>query len=250
MKAMTCPQCGALIKRISLKDKFAVCDYCEVRILLEENRDRIVEIPDKPAAPPPSPWEEYRENYRKVNERTQQFDRLDHLDHDSIPSNPSRPLLLLIIGLIVFGAGIITVVVLKNSSSRSANTQPRAVRTTTPFPTVQNYPIPTPAPSVNYQVKVQWSGANDMEQYENPQIDTAKLPTTDEKELKKTVFKNRAVQVRITIGTDGEVTSAEAVSGHPILAEAAVEAAKKTLFNSRPKPTTRVLTYYFRLLSD
>jgi outer membrane biosynthesis protein TonB len=58
------------------------------------------------------------------------------------------------------------------------------------------------------------------------------------------------VQVRITIGTDGDVTKAEAISGHPILAEAAVEAAKKSLFNSRSKPTTRVMTYYFRLLDN
>lgn len=246
MKAMTCPQCGALIKRISLKDKFAVCDYCEVRILLEENRDRIVEIPDKPAEKQRSPWEEYRENYRKVNERAQQF--------DSPYLNPTPPdtsfVAPLIIGIIVLVAGIIIFAVLKDTNSRSANTSQKAALKTTPFPTVQNYPTPTPVPQINYQVKVQWSGANDMEQFENPQIDASKLPTTDEKELKKTVFKDRAVQVRVIIGTDGEVTSAEAVSGHPILAEAAVEAAKKTLFNSRPKPTTRVLTYYFRLLSD
>lgn len=247
MKAMTCPQCGALIKRISLKDKFAECEYCEARILLEENRDRIVELPDKPAVPPPSPWEEYRQNYQKANERAAEF---NSPYHNPTPTDTSfaGPL---IVGVIVLVAGIIIFAGLKNSSSRSADATPRtAVRATTPLPSVQSYPIPTPAPQVNYQVKVQWTGANDMEQFENPKIDTAKLPTTDETELKKTVFKNRAVQVRITIGTDGEVTNAEAVSGHPILAEAAVEAAKKTLFNSRAKPTTRVLTYYFRLLSD
>ncbi len=248
MKAMTCPQCGALMKKISLKDKFAECEYCEARILLEENRDRIVELSAKPAEKELSPWEQYRENYRKINERAGQFDHLDHLDHDSVPLNPSRALLL-IIGLIVLGAGIIMVIALKSGSSRSANPTPKTTLRTTP-PPVTYYSTPPPAPQVSYQVKVQWTGANDMEQYENPQIDTAKLPTTDEKELKKTVFKNRAVQVRITIGTDGEVTSAEAVSGHPILAEASVAAAKKTLFNSRSKPTTRVLTYYFRLLSD
>jgi hypothetical protein len=245
MKAMTCPQCGALIKRISLKDKFAVCDYCEVRILLEENRDRIVEMPDKPAEKQLSPWEEYRANYEKVNARVRQLDS-PHLQ----PPPDTSFVGPLIVGVIVLIAGIIIFAGLKNSKSPSAGTQPKAALKTTPFPTVVNYPTSTPAPQVNYQVKVQWSGANDMEQFENPQIDVSKLPTTDEKELKKTIFKNRAVQVKITIGTDGEVTSAEAVSGHPILAEAAVAAARKTLFNSRSKPTTRTLTYYFRLLSD
>jgi DNA-directed RNA polymerase subunit RPC12/RpoP len=247
MKAMTCPQCGALIKKISLKDKFAECEYCEARILLEENRDRIVEIPDKPDVPPPSPWEVYRENYRKVNERTRQP---GSYDYEPEPTNSSAGVVV-IIGLIALVGGIIIFAAFRNSSPPpSVNTaQKTTLKEPTPLP-LSFYKTPTPAPQVNYQVKVQWSGANDMEQFENPQIDVSKLPTTDEAELKKTVFKNRAVQVRVTIGTEGEVTSAEAVSGHPILAEASVEAAKKTLFNSRPKPTTRVLTYYFRLLSD
>ena len=248
MKAMTCPQCGALIKKISLKDKFAECEYCEARILLEENRDRIVDIPDKPAVPPPSPWEEYRANHQKVDERTPRF---NSFDYNAEPKNSSAGVVV-IIGLIALVAGIIVFATFRNSSPPpAANTARTTALKATPTPAVVSwYPTPTPAPQVNYQVKVQWSGANDMEQFENPQIDVSKLPSSDEAELKKTVFKNRAVQVKITIGTDGEVTSAEAVSGHPILAEASVEAAKKTLFNSRSKPTTRVLTYYFRLLSD
>lgn len=244
---MTCPQCGALIKKISLKDKFAECEYCEARILLEENRDRIVEIPDKPDVPPPTPWEQYQENYRKVNERAQQFNSpyLNPMPPDRSAAAP------VIVGLIVLVAAIIVFAAVKGSKQPpSTNTAKLTTLKTTPFPTVQSYPTSTPAPQIRYQVKVQWSGANDMEQFENPELDVDKLPTTNEAELKKTVFKNRAVQVKITIGTDGEVTSAEAISGHPILAEAAVAAAKKTLFNSRQKPTTRVLTYYFRLLSD
>lgn len=47
MKAITCPQCGALVKKISLRDKFVPCDYCGAKILFEENKERIIEIPDK-----------------------------------------------------------------------------------------------------------------------------------------------------------------------------------------------------------
>src|SRR5688500_17527652 len=46
MKAITCSQCGALIKGISAKKEFADCQYCgaEISILIE----KIFEVPDKP----------------------------------------------------------------------------------------------------------------------------------------------------------------------------------------------------------
>ncbi len=246
MKAMTCPQCGALIKKISLKDEFADCDYCEAKILLEENKDRIVEIPDKKRL---SPWEKYRENVRRVEERAKQYDS----DY-SYPEEPKAGsswvgavVIFTVIGLIVIGGFI---AVLTSMTSRPINLTQKTQPSRTVFsPTIQS-PTPTPYPQINYEVKAQWSGNNDMEHFENPQIDSSKLPTADHNELKKTVFKNRGVQVKITINTEGEVTIAEAISGHPILKEAATNAAKKTLFNSRPKPTTRILTYYFRLITE
>jgi DNA-directed RNA polymerase subunit RPC12/RpoP len=42
MKAITCPQCGALLEDISLKDNIARCDYCRAKILIRpigENKD-------------------------------------------------------------------------------------------------------------------------------------------------------------------------------------------------------------------
>ena len=238
MKAMTCPQCGAVIKSISRRDEFAPCDYCGAKILIEENKDRIIEISDKTIA----------ENRRKLDEKARQY---DNLDTDSKEPSKHFPAIgaLLIIGI----AGILTLLFAMNSNScqsRSPNVKEQTPLKT-PLKTVTvpqiRFPTPTTAPQINYEVKAQWSGNNDIEHFENPQIDTSKLPTSDPEELKKTVFKNRSVQVKITINTAGEVTSAEAISGHPILSKAAVEAAKKSLFNSRSKPTTRVLTYYFRL---
>jgi hypothetical protein len=242
MKAITCPQCGALIKRIPVSNKIALCDYCEAKIILPENQDKPVEIPE--AENKLTPWEQHQENYRKVKERASRYDA-----PYTYPQPESRsfaiPAVVGIIGLtlaIIFWAA-------SGKNSSPANVKEKTLVKTVPSPKIE-YPIATPAPQINYQVKVQWSGSNDMEHFENPQIDNSKLPSLDENELKKTVFKNRGVQVKITINTDGEVTSAEAVSGHPVLREAAVEAAKKTLFNSRQKPTTRVLTYYFRLTKE
>lgn len=250
MKAMTCPQCGALIRKISLKDKFAECEYCEARILLADNHDKIVEMPDKtPATPPPTPWEQYRENYRQINERAKQYDAPYTYPQKRQSSSLTTAIVFLVLILFVAGGFVLLAGSLLSPRQPSSLADRKPVKTAAPSPTIQ-YVAPTPAPSINYQVKVQWNGANDMEHFENPVIENEKLPTLDVDELKKTVFKNRGVQVKVTIGTTGEVTSAEGISGHPVLKEAAVNAAKKTLFNSRAKPATRVLTYYFRLVTE
>lgn len=223
MKAITCTQCGALIKRISLREEFALCDYCGAKILLEENKEKIVEIPDRKVEFAPPKYVPARKNYFVW---TIMFVLL---------------LLLLPVVLVFIFAG-------KRSDSPIGFAEKPAVVKYSPlsFPTVQ----PTVYPNINYQVSVTWDGANDMEHFENPSIDMTKLTTSDEKELKKTVFKNRRVPVKVTIDENGEVTEAKAVSGHPILKEAAENAARKTLFANRSKPTTRLLTYIFRLISE
>lgn len=250
MKAMTCLQCGAIIKKISRRDEFAHCAYCDAKILIEENKDRIIEINDKNAPEKPlSGWEQYRENRRKVEERARQYDYLDNYSEE--PASRNYPIvgMFVIVGI----AGISTLILAVNSdscrSSRPANVKEKFALKTEVSPKPE-YPTVKPVPPVKYEVKAQWSGDYDIEHFETPEIDQSKLPTSDPKELKKTVFKNRAVQVKITIDASGEVTSAEAISGHPILAEAAVNAAKKSLFNSRSKSATRVLTYYFRLVEN
>lgn len=246
MKAMTCPQCGALIKKISLKDEFADCDYCKAKILLAENKDKIVEITEKKL----TAWEQYRENRRKIDERTKQNNWDIEYSEETQPENPRifGYIILAVIALIVIGAFIAIA-----GNMFSTPPQPN-IKAQTPYkinvlPTI-SYPTSTPLPQINYVSNVRWEGADDMENFVQPQIDVSKLPTANISELKKTVFKNRAVQVKITIAESGEVTTAEAISGHPILKEAAVNSAKSSLFNSRSKPTTRILTYYFRLTDE
>ena len=48
----------------------------------------------------------------------------------------------------------------------------------------------------------------------------------------------------------GEIDTVQTISGHPILVEAATASAKRSVFKSRSKPTTRILTYTFRVLED
>lgn len=61
------------------------------------------------------------------------------------------------------------------------------------------------------------------------------------------------VVVRILVGEDGTVESAEAVSGHPLLHDAAVEAAKKSRFSptrlsGQPVKVSGTVTYNFVLM--
>lgn len=249
MKAITCPQCGALVKKIPLKDKFANCDYCSAKILLPDDKKLLIEIPDEEGAkekPELTPYEQHLENTRKARERVRSYDE-PYMYPQTDEKSEWRVFLFVIAG---FGAFFIIFFNSKGCLSRPfADREEKAPVKTLTSPKIE-YMMPTPVPRIIFQTKVQWNGANDMEHYENPQIDTSKLPTFDGKELKKTVFKNRAVQVKITIDTNGEVISAEAVSGHPILKEAAVNAARKTIFNPRRKPTSRVLTYYFHLTDE
>jgi periplasmic protein TonB len=61
-----------------------------------------------------------------------------------------------------------------------------------------------------------------------------------------------AVQVQVTISEDGRVIAAEAVSGHPLLKEAALQAARQWVFKPTelsgvPVKVQGILTFNFTL---
>jgi len=223
MKAINCTQCGAIIKRVLFNDRFAICDYCEAKIVLAVDKEK--------------------------SENTLKFAALDSSVYQPEQNNYFVRTIILIVSLLILPL-ILFSIFGKNSSTDSTNktfaTKPKPNYSTTPFLVV----MPTVSPQIKYQVDVKWDGSDDMEHFQIPDIDRTKLTTSDAKELKKTVFANRSVQVRITIDENGEVSEAKAVSGHPILKEAAEDAARKTLFSNRRKPTKRLLTYIFRLVSE
>ncbi len=71
-------------------------------------------------------------------------------------------------------------------------------------------------------------------------------------ELAKAAGAEGAVQVSITVNENGEVTTTEAVSGHPLLKEAALEAArqwkfKQTELDGKPVKVQGLLTFNFTL---
>jgi DNA-directed RNA polymerase subunit RPC12/RpoP len=154
MKAITCSQCGALIKRISLRDKFALCDYCVAKIIFEENKERIVEISDKKENEDENqltPSEQYRENYRKINERTKQYDA--PYTYPQEPENKNNPILGMLFLFFIIGGVIIAVALNFDSClSRPLDTKEKTPLKTYTTPTIE-YPTSTPVPRINYEVK-------------------------------------------------------------------------------------------------
>jgi hypothetical protein len=178
---------------------------------------------------------------------------------DLTPSDATSPLLKLIgFGVAAMFAIFIVatfVSLSKDTKKTGASSLYSAPSTPSTYPTPSSWSVSTdvpekPVPVVNYQPRVSWDGPNDMEHFEEPEVDVSTVSNLTSEEVKKTVFKNRVVKLRVVINTEGEIDTVETISGHPLLVNAATESAKRSIFSSRSKPTTRVLTYTFRVLKD
>lgn len=236
MKALTCTQCGAVLQDNSPRSRFLACKYCGANLQYDETPPEVEKPRGESAAEEEKTnWEIYLENYEKVVERTAPVDATDPSENsNSFLRTVVRAAVLLTIAISILG-GVLAVLSLTFATTSS---KPGTL------------PTATPSRKINYQVKIEWDGVNDLEYYEMPRIDVAKLPSFDEDELKRTVFKDRRVQVSATIERTGEVSSASVISGRPILTAAAVKGAKKTVFSPRKEKATRILTYYFHLITD
>lgn len=53
------------------------------------------------------------------------------------------------------------------------------------------------------------------------------------------------VKVRVTVAANGSVKDATLVGGHPVLATAALDAAKKWHFEARPEESTEIVEFRF-----
>lgn len=229
MKAINCTQCGATIENVSEHSVIIDCDYCGARILLNRQTPPVVPIdPPRFVAEP-----EFKAS-----------------------EGAALKIISVAVGSVILIPAVIFAIVLINKPQK---TEPTKVYSA-PSPAPYAYPTPAwgvPAsepqksvPVVNYQPRVSWDGPNDMEHFDEPQVDVSSVSHLTTEEVKKTVFKNRTVKLRVVINTEGEIDNVETISGHPILVEAATESAKRCIFRSRSKPTSRVLTYTFRVLKD
>ena len=229
MKAITCTQCGARIENVSETSLIINCDYCGARLILDARK----------AAPvrPPTP----------VSAPDFEFANVERPNATSFAVGFAALFLIPII--------IVSFVYLSKPDSPPETAEPSRIYATppTPYPTpfwaVSTEPV-KPMPVVNYQPRVSWDGPNDMEHFADPDVDISSVAHLSSEEVKKTVFKDRTVKLRVVINTEGEIDDVQTISGHPLLVDAATQSAKSSIFRSRSKPTTRVLTYTFRVLKD
>lgn len=185
---------------------------------------------------------------------------IEPVSFEEIPATPVIPSAVAFYGIlaaIFLIPALIFLVTFAEWKKKKSAPKPVAVRTTPvpiTYPTYQTPIVPQEPerelPVVNYQPRISWDGPNDLEHFESPEVDISSVAHLSSEEVEKTVFKNRQVKLKVIINTEGEIDEVETISGHPLLAEAAVNSAKRTIFSSRKKPTTRVLTYTFRVLKD
>ena len=110
----------------------------------------------------------------------------------------------------------------------------------TPTPNSTPYQIPTPGGSSN--VKSISGGVLNGKAIE--------LPNPAYPPAAKAVRASGAVNVKVTVDENGNVTSAEAVSGHPLLRASAVSAARQakfapTLLSGKPVKVSGIIVYNF-----
>lgn len=252
MKAISCPQCGALIKEVSGRQAITQCCYCGARVLLPRGSEYDLEINESKEDVP-------NENIKKVgtkviwNSPFSDPHIYGETFHQQRKSGNSFVAAAVIICAVFFVLIAIVAGVASKKRTEKAKVYPTPRAASTPFSTDPPYAINlkpvTEEPEITFDInyRVSWDSAVSEQHIELPSLKHADFPSNDLKTLKKTVFAQKIIRVKVRIDTSGEVTDAKAVSGHKILREAAESAARASYFNERKKPINTVLTYYFQI---
>lgn len=247
MKAITCSQCGALIKQIRERDKFAECEYCLAKIPIQ--KEKVIIIPDQTLPKP---------KLRKLSDRDKAH-LFPSVDDDYVPFLDGESLTwVVVVGIIIVVFGLVVGISVISSSQSPNDTEifeQSEGSSTGDSPETETYrieektPTPTPFPDFSYRAYVKYATNLGAEHLEIPTIEPEQLPPDmTEDEIKKALFKQKRIRVRISISKEGEVTEAEALNGHEVLKESSVKAAKKSLFSTRRRETKTTLTYIFLLV--
>lgn len=221
MKAIICPQCGGLIKKVSEGKSIADCGYCGAKVLL-------------PRAEKPAPEPETRDTSRVPLEDYKPFDDYDpyhQVDHGDLPieeflatQNETAFKIIAVVGavgvvvfmFIALGLGG----VIKRGGTSDDDIPPTPYRYT-----------PTPAP----QYVVTTLGNADAESLPVPV-------------LPKGVTIKAPVQIPVVVSVDeqGAVYDAQSYEGPEALRKAAIQAARKARFPVKNgQRSSGILTYDF-----
>lgn len=228
MKPINCTQCGATIENVSEHSLIVECQYCGARIMMPGGEKKV--SPSVQVAPP-------------------------DLEVEATSFPPFVRIGIVAAIAILLPALLILFASTRREAKSSSDFDYKIAAQPSVYPTPSSWTVSTevpekPMPVVRYQPRVSWDGPNDIEHFEDPEVDVSSLSHLTSEEVEKTVFKNRVVKLRVVINTEGEIDEVETISGHPILVAASTESAKRSIFSSRSKPTKRVLTYTFRVLKD
>jgi DNA-directed RNA polymerase subunit RPC12/RpoP len=221
MKAIKCTQCGAKIENVSESSLIINCDYCGARIML---------------------------NSRPL-EMKQSFTIAPAELGDRSGFRPPIKLIVFVAAVIFLVPFLVIIAALVYGPDESSRPNPDSA-VANGIDQGQPAESSQPRPSVNYQPRLSWDGPNDLQYFASPEVNVSSVSHLSTEEIRETVFKDRIVKLRVLINTEGEIDNVETVSGHPILVDAATASAKATIFKPRSKPTTRVLTYTFRVIAD
>ena len=228
MKAISCPQCGSSISKISGRQPIVQCDYCDAKIMIPRGF-----VPNDAEAKP-----------ELINQFGYPLDRYVPFDETRISNSSIKTTVIAL--FLVFGIGfVILLVFAANSKSRFATTLPKPTPYKTPNITPPTTPTPyrTPTPHNLSKGKTISGGvlnekAIDLPKPAYPQL--ARIIKAD----------SGAVNVQVTVDENGNVISTSAVSGHPVFWQEAEQAARSakfapTLLRGKPVRVAGVIVYNF-----
>ncbi len=208
MKTFNCTQCGAAIDRVSLKDRWAHCDYCKAKFHLPEEKMPIV--------------------------GGLSFGTIQASDPDSDG---------LVFGNLWIGAvcvlGIVLVVYggVKFQENAARNEQSAVEQAKKERQRSQNR-------VTNVPVTVEWDrDTDDVIQYDLPTIDTSAFAYI--RKMSDSADGQFRIVVEVKLDQDGRVVKTEAVSGNVLLQQYALKSAEMTVFPPAPKKKVRRITYIF-----
>ena len=207
MKTFNCTQCGASIEQISLKDRWAHCDYCKARFLLPEEKRPI------------------------VTSLTFGVIKAGDSESDELDFSLWKPALL-VLGLLLVIYGAVKYQEHLNRAEASRIEKAKEAR------------LQEVSKVTNVPVSVEWDGgSDDVLHYELPTVDSSAFALA--RRIENASGGKHFVVIRVRLDRKGNVTEVEPVSGNVMLQQLAIKAAGKTLFSADSKKKTRTITYTF-----
>jgi len=199
MKAIVCPQCGGLIKKVSEEKQMAECSYCGARIFIE----RAVDAEKKPAR---RTQRVPLEDYKPIDEYEPNAEVYENpWDHPGANESLNK-----VLGVVGAGAVLIFLFVVFGVSTRNK---------TVPEPMVPAYTRSTPLAAAYQQPSAPIFSNEDAIKLPKPVIPR-----------KMRIREDVDITVYISIDEGGNVYDANAFDGPEELQKIAVDAAKKAKF--------------------